>query len=83
MVSKILLVRNVIQDVLGIQVTPEDADTIIERIEALQAKDAVEHSVHRTGKTETIEEAITNAREAHDWAEVSRLETIRDMRDLQ
>jgi hypothetical protein len=51
MVSKILLVRNVIQDVLGIQVTPEDADTIIERIEALQAKDAVEQPLAPDGDT--------------------------------
>lgn len=44
MVSKILLVRNVIQETLGIKVTPEDADTIIERIEALLAKEAVENA---------------------------------------
>ena len=49
MVSKILLVRNVIQEVLGIKITPEDADTIIARIEALQAEEAVEQSVHTDG----------------------------------
>lgn len=49
MVSKILLVRNVIQEVLGIQVTPEDADTIIERIKALQAEEAVEHTLAPDG----------------------------------
>ena len=31
----------------------------------------------------TIEEAITKARDAHDWAKVSLLETVRDARDLQ
>lgn len=42
MVSKILTVRNTIQDVLGIRVSLEDANEIIERLEAWQAKQAVE-----------------------------------------
>ena len=42
MVSKILTVRNTIQDVLGIRVSLEDANEIIERLEAWQAEQAVE-----------------------------------------
>ena len=42
MVSKILTVRNTIQDVLGIRVSLEDANEIIERLEAWQAEQAAE-----------------------------------------
>lgn len=61
MVSKILSVINVIQEVIGVKVTPEDADTIIERIEALQAKEAAQQNAHLTPEILASSQAVVNA----------------------
>ena len=48
MASKVELVRLVLQDVLRVYITEAEAEKVIERIEELHEKEAVEHSMHRT-----------------------------------
>ena len=43
MASKVELVRLVLKDVLRVQVTEAEAEKVLERIEALHEKEAVEH----------------------------------------
>ena len=61
----------------------EAVTCLVLRIEQLEKYIASKQSAQADGEPKTIEEAITKARDAHDWAQVSLLETVRDMRDLQ
>ena len=53
---------------------------VAELIEQLRS---AQQSAQADRGVKTIEEAITKERDAHNWAKVSLLETVRDMRDLQ